>query len=193
MVKWNHYVSNTLETHSTCHLRYDWVVLLWRMELWWKLNAGLLDYRRKSGSILVSASYYHGCQPRGGLVGYRRQMNMYDIINPRMRMGHIYHTASIRIRPIPNVYLLNLPERIALWTLNSLLPSESVKSEQFELSSNWPKSSLRRDWGTLTGRLLDWPDIFTVSPTTLTCMNRNKYKTASPYIQYVISTAYTVR
>ena len=67
-----------------------------------------------------------------------------------------------------------LPDRIALWARNSLPATQRVTSLEADLSNSWPRSSLRRHSGTLTGEQLDCPEIFTVSPTTLTCATREK-------------------
>ena len=64
---------------------------------------------------------------------------------------------------------LHPPASIDLCTLNSCPPTLRKTSLKDELWNSWPKSSLSRHSGTLTGVQLDWPDTFTVSPTTLTC------------------------
>ncbi len=61
------------------------------------------------------------------------------------------------------------PARIALWTKKSLPPTDRVTSLNFWFSNRQPRSSESLHSGTLNWTAFDWPEIFTLSATTLTC------------------------
>ena len=67
-----------------------------------------------------------------------------------------------------------LPAKMALCAWNSLPLTQSVTSLKEVLSYRLPMSSLSLHSGTFTGVQLDWPDTFTVSPTTLTWRTKSK-------------------
>lgn len=65
--------------------------------------------------------------------------------------------------------LVNLPARMALWALNSCPLTYRLQSVKRDCSHRFPRSSESWHSGTFSMFMLDWPEMFTESWTTLTC------------------------
>lgn len=82
-------------------------------------------------------------------------------------------------------YTYSLPANIALCAWNSLPPTDSVTSLNFWFSNNMPRSSDNRHSGTLNCIVLDWPEMFTLSATTLTWKHFKEEPTIRFNVQYI--------
>lgn len=103
--------------------------------------------------------------------------------------GKIVHWRSYNWTTYERILSPDLPARIALWTRNSFPPTERVTSLNFWQSNNDPRSSESLHSGTLNCTEFDWPEIFTLSATTLTCNDSSTLITIFILTYFKIQTA----